>query len=233
MTSAAPHSTTTVPDAARLNAHLDFLLSVVYENFLDPEHLADLHRSGLSNETIRRQKIRTVPPHMIDQLLAFPAPKVTSAYLIPFADPLGGWMDHVRMKVFPSYADTKGRTVKYLGPRGAAPRLFFPLATLDAVLEGDVPIYIVEGGKKSLAVAQLGLPALGFEGIEGWHVGGSRALLPDFDAVKLRGRTIELVPDGDARTNPNVERGALRFAEAIERRGARVRLVTLPVEVAA
>ena len=39
---------------------------------------------------------------MIDQLLGFPAPKITSAYVIPFPDPRGGWMDHIRMKVFPS-----------------------------------------------------------------------------------------------------------------------------------
>jgi lysophospholipid acyltransferase (LPLAT)-like uncharacterized protein len=77
-------------------------------------------------------------------------------------------------------------------------------------------------------VAQLGLTAVGFCGIEGWHRGGSRALLADFDTLRLQGRTVELVPDGDWRTNPAVARGAERLAQALDARGARVRLVMLP-----
>ena len=86
-----------------MSPHLDFLLSCLYDH--DPlmaDHLADLRKSGLTDETIARQKLRTVPPDMIDELLGFPTPRVVSAYLIPFPDPRGGWMDHVRMKVFPA-----------------------------------------------------------------------------------------------------------------------------------
>src|SRR6266516_3494141 len=36
-----------------------------------PEHLADLRKSGLADGTIAQQKIRSVPPHMIDKLLGF------------------------------------------------------------------------------------------------------------------------------------------------------------------
>lgn len=217
-----------------MNASLDFLLTVLYDHGpLTPEHIADLRNSGLTDETIRAQKIRSVPPSMIDLLLGFEAPKVMYAYIIPFADPRGGWMDHVRLKVFPSYVDAKGRTVKYLGPRGATPRLFLSLATMEAVLDSTEPLWVIEGAKKSLAVSQLGLPAVGFEGIEAWHIGGSRELLADFDFIKLSGRIVELAPDGDVATNPNVERGALRFAEALESRGARVRIVVLPIERAA
>jgi hypothetical protein len=216
-----------------MNPHLDFLLSAVYDGAgFHPEHLADLRRSGLTDTTITRQKIRSVPPHMIDQLLGFDPRGVVSAYLIPFPDPRGGWLDHVRVKVFPTIMTERG-TLKYLQPRGSGVRLFFPLATLPAVLTSDASLWLIEGEKKGLAVAQLGLPAVGFCGIEGWHRGGSRELLPDFDTIPLRGRTVELVPDGDWRVNPNVERGAFRFAAALEQRGARARLVVLPVEMAA
>ena len=141
-------------------------------------------------------------------------------------------MDHVRMKVFPPLTDRQGHTVKYLQPKGSGPRLFFPLRTLEVALTGDAPLWLCEGEKKSLAVAQLGLPAVGFAGIDAWHRAGSRDLLPDFEAIRLGGHTVELVPDGDWQTNPAVERGALRFAEALERHGARVRLVVLPAGVA-
>lgn len=218
----------------QLNPHFDFLLSAVYEYSAPaPLHLEDLRRSGLTDNTIRQQKIRSVPPHMIEALLGHPAPRVVSAYLIPFPDPGGGWFDHVRLKVFPSYEDAQGRTVKYLGPRGATPHLFFPLASLDAVRTSDTPLWLVEGAKKALAVTQLGLPAVGFEGIEGWHVAGARDLLPDFAFIPLKDRLVELVPDGDVATNPHVERGAARLARALEHVDARVRLVRLPAQLVA
>jgi hypothetical protein len=216
-----------------MNAHLGFLLSCVYDGGgLHPPHLADLRKSGLTDETIARQKIRSVPPSAISPLLGFPTPKVNSALLFPFANPAGGWMDHIRVKVFPTLKTRPG-TVKYLQPRHSDVRLYFPLSALDQVLHGDAPILFTEGEKKSLSVSQLGVPAVGFCGIEGWHVGGTRDLLPDFDAIPLRGRTVKLIPDGDVETNPHVRRGAVRFAKALEQRGARVELVTLPSEAVA
>jgi len=153
--------------------------------------------------------------------------------LIPFPDPTGGFIDHVRLKVFPSFEGRNGNTVKYLQPRRSGVRLFFTLAQLDEALRGTAPLWLVEGEKKALAVAQLGLPAIGFCGIEGWHAAGSLDPLADFDHVRLTGRLVELLPDGDCQTNVNVRRGALRFAEALEARGARVRIVKLPAEVLA
>jgi hypothetical protein len=131
-----------------VNPHLDFLLSCLYDDLLHPEHLADLHKSGLTDETIARQKIRTIPPHMIDALIGFEVPKVSHAYLIPFPDQRGGWFDHVRIKVFPSITTDNG-TIKYLQRRRSGARIYFPLATLDAVLRSADPLYIVEGEKKA------------------------------------------------------------------------------------
>jgi len=212
-----------------MNPHLDFLLSVLYEH--DPllsYHLADLRASGLTDATIAQQKFRTAPPQMIDILLGFPTPRVVSAYVLPFADPRGGWMAHIRLKIFPALEDDAGHTVKYLQPRRSGVRLYFPLVSLEAVLHSDAPLWCCEGEKKALAVAQLGLASVAFCGIEGWHLAGSRTLLHDFDAIPLQGRTVELVPDGDVQTNPHVRRGAVRFGEALEARGARVELVRLP-----
>ena len=142
---------------------LAFLLSSVYDNSLDSQHRADLHRSGLSDNTIERQCIRTVPPDMIEPLLGFSAPLVRSAYVLPFADPRGGWMDHVRLKVFGD-ADAEirgahveqhrgrwrynGGRIKYLVRRRATPRLFFPLATMTPTLAGTGALWAVEGQRR-------------------------------------------------------------------------------------
>jgi hypothetical protein len=216
--------------ASRLTGALDFLLSSIYdETSLHPAHAADLARSGITDETRRAQKIRTVcPPYVIDGLLDRDVPQVLHAYVIPFADPSGGWFNHIRLKVFPAFTAGDGSTVKYLGPKGDGPRVFFTMASLEAVCRSTAPAWIIEGAKKALAVSQLGLPAVGIEGIEGWHVRGSRELLPDFDLIPLRGRTVDVCPDGDWRSNPHVARGAERLALALEGRGARVRIVALP-----
>jgi hypothetical protein len=149
--------------------------------------------------------------------------------LIPFPDPAGGWFDHVFVKLFLPLVDRRGHSVKYLTRRHAPPRLYFVRAALAGVLSPVSPLWVIEGVKQTLAATQLGLAAVGFCGIHAWHRRGSTALLPDFDLIPLHGRRVELVSDGDVRTNPAVEAGASQLAEALERRGARVRIVLLPV----
>jgi hypothetical protein len=215
-----------------VNPYHAHLLSCVYDGLLNDEHREDLRRS-MNDTMIAAQRFRSVPPDMINRVLGYAAPKVRSAYLLPFPDPRGGWMDHVRLKIFPSFHDARGRSVKYLGPREASPRLFFAIPTLAVALEAEATLWLLEGAKKACSAAQLGLPAVGFEGIEGWHVRGSQQLLADFDLIPLAGRRVKLVPDGDVQTNPAVERGAVRLAEALERRGARVQIVLLLASAAA
>jgi uncharacterized protein DUF3854 len=212
-----------------VSAELDFLLSSIYDvgRVSHPAHLADLRKSGLRLSMIEQQKITDVPPHMIERLLGFPAPQVMSAYLIPFTDPRGGWMDHVRMKVFPSITTEQG-TIKYLQPRKSGVRIYFPLISLDAVLHSPETLYFVEGEKKSLSVAQTGVPAVGLCGIEGWHRGGSRDLHPDLDDVGLRGRVVKIIPDADYRSNGAVQAAVQGLGRALAARGAAAHLVHVP-----
>jgi len=214
-----------------VNLLLEHLISKVYDGALAPEHLDDLRTSGLTDETITAQYIRSVPPAMIPRLLGFDIPSVRSALLFPFRSPSGGFTDHVRVKIFPPLTGADGHTIKYLQRKGTAPRLYFVAGCLREVLEGAVPLWVVEGEKKALAVAQLGLPAVGLCGVEGWHHQGATALLADFDAVRLRERILELVPDGDYQTNPDVKRAIQRFGGALLARGARPRVVLLPSEL--
>jgi len=214
-----------------VNRFLSYLLSHAFDGSLAPEHLEDLRKSGLTDETIAAQFIRSAPPAMIPRLLGFDMPGIRSALLFPFRSPAGGFMDHVRVKVFPTLTDRDGHGVKYLQPKSSLPRLYFVTSCLREALEGETPLWLVEGEKKALAVAQLGLPAVGICGVEGWHRKGERGLLADFDDIRLANRIVELLPDGDYQTNPNVKRAVQRFGAALVARGARPRVVLLPSEL--
>ena len=91
-----------------MNRDLDFLLSCLYDDQLHPEHRADLRKSGLTDETIRVQKIRTVPPAMLAPLGIKAPAAVETALLFPLPDPPGGFMDYVKVRIFPELAERRG-----------------------------------------------------------------------------------------------------------------------------
>lgn len=232
--------------AGAMNPHLEHLLTTVFDGLLAPVHRADLHQSGLTEETIALHKIRSVPLSMIAPLLGRRAlPKdLISAYILPFPAPTGGFLDYVKLKIFSTdtsreirgdhveaQRDTwryNGGATKYLVQQASAPHLYIPIPTMDRALDSDAPLWVCEGMKKALSVGQLGLPALAIESAWGWHVKGTTALLPDFAAVRLRDRIVELVPDGDIATNPLIAYSMRQFASALRAVGARPRLVRLP-----
>jgi uncharacterized protein DUF3854 len=216
--------------AGRMNRHLQVLLSPVYDGALAPEHLADLRKSTLDDKMIREQFIRSVPPAMIEPLLGFDRPEIRSALLLPFRSPAGGIMDHVRVKVFPALTDAKGHSVKYLQPKRSAPRLYFVARCLERVVESDEPVWITEGEKKACAVAQLGFPVIGITGVTAWHGKGHCDLLPDFDAIPLVDRAVELLPDTDYQTNADVALAINGLARALGARGAKPFVRLLPLE---
>jgi hypothetical protein len=211
-----------------MNPALAFLLCDAFEGNLAPAHLADLRKSGLTDETIWLHGLRSVPPDQIRPLLGWDSPRIVSAYLVPYPS-LGerGWLDHVVLRLFP-VLETEGGSIKYAQPKRTPPRLYIPRLNRDAIMDGTTPLWVLEGQKKALAVAQLGLPAVGIQGVEGWHVGGSRELLPEFAALPLKNRVIEVVPDGDYETNADVNMAVRRFADALRLRGAHPRRVVVP-----
>src|SRR5215467_7489421 len=225
-----------------MNYHVEILLSRAFDGAFAAEHAADLRKSGISDATIAHQLIRSVPPAMIPRLLGFDLPAIRSALLFPFRAPAGGFMDHIRVKVFPPLLkvmrkgevrwipeedrapdDVKHETVKYLQPRESGTRLYFVRSCLRGVLEGQEQGWVGECKKKTLALAQVGKAVIGMCGVEGWHAAGWRSLLPDFDGIRLADRVVELVPDGDFQTNAAVRRAMRQLGEALANRGARPR----------
>jgi len=175
------------------------------------------------------QGIRSVPPNDFTRLLGFRVnTAVVSLMLLPYPDPAGGYLDMFQTKIFPELTDAKGHTTKYFQPRGSAPHPYFVRSVMPRVMDITVPLYLVEGAKKAIAAAQLGFAAVGFAGIQAWHVRGSYRLLDDFAPIPLVKRRVVICPDGDVQSNPDVEKGAADFAEALEAAGANVQIKLLP-----
>ena len=131
---------------------------------LAPEALADLRRSGLTDEFIKRMRIRMAVPTEL--------PKATiGGYLIPYFDETGELLEEetsptgyfYRVRLIPPLP-----SFKYWQPTGTPNHLYFPPNW--AEIRDNYPFLVVtEGEKKTAAIAQLGIPAVGVSGVDSWH----------------------------------------------------------------
>jgi len=181
-----------------------------------PEHLADLAKSGLTEEIVREAAIYTVRPGDIRKLAGWCPPGVSSAYAIPYP----GVEGFCRVKIFPAIEDKDGHTMKYLQRPGTGCHLYIPARVRPLLADSSVPLILVEGEKKALAALVWGLWALGLGGLWNWLEKGEP--LHDLDAVDWRGRPVELPEDSDIWGRPDLLQPVFALGRELERRGARV-----------
>ncbi len=200
--------------------------------FLHPDHLADLRKSGLSDETIFESGIKSVRPADIDMKIGFPT-QATSAYEIPY-----GENGYSRFKMFYSEENrinpkTGEERPKYLCKKGSENHLYIPSKTRPILDDSSILIYVIEGEKKALRTTQGDLPCIAISGLWNWS-NGSGGLISDFDLIALDGRTILVVPDNDfllpdRHGKPkNLKKAVYELAYKLIDRGAKVSLVELP-----
>ena len=192
---------------------------------LHPEHLADLRKSGLTDATIAAAGVWTVRPGDIGKKLGGNDYGILTLLSFPYP----GCEGHERFKCW--YQEGKSGP-KYRQKTGAANRLYLP-PTVD--LAGDGLLTICEGEKKTLALNQAGIPAVGIGGVWNWCEKGEGYRKPkesrpisDLDRVNWR-RPVHIIFDSDAHDNPLVRLAAFRLARELSRRGAVVSILFLPV----
>jgi hypothetical protein len=162
---------------------------------LAPEHLDDIRKSGLTDDTITRCQYVSVRPHDIK------IPGVESAYELPYFKLDATTNCFARWRLFPPLKTDHG-TRKYHQPAGSDPHLYLPPLLGWQVIAADAiqPIVIVEGEKKSASMCQAGLAGMGLSGTWGWTAKWDdvhRVLLPLLDQFVWNGRPVEIVPDSD------------------------------------
>jgi hypothetical protein len=199
---------------------------------LAPEHYADLHKSGLSDDTIRDAGIKSVPLDQINKKLGNNIDGIISMYEIPFDD------NYSRYKVFyeqgKEFKKDGDKKPKYLARQGSSNRLYIPAAAKSILDDVNIPLEIIEGEKKTLKACQGGLHCIGITGLWNWKVKDNYELIPDFNEIALDGRTVYLVPDNDwllpnrKGERKNLKQAVHRLAYLLIDRGAKVYLRELP-----
>jgi putative DNA primase/helicase len=205
---------------------------------LATDHLVDLARSGITPETAKANRLTTVTdPHKLGSWLNWkgPAKDIAPAMAIPYYTPDRKFTEHIRIKPSKPRTDrVTGRPIKYESPLNSENRIYFPAGVGPEVLaDPTVPIIIVEGEKKAIALAQAGFVAVAVAGVWSWCVKGEgdgrpKELITDFGLIKLDGRRVVIIFDSDIATNDRVAWAEWYFAEALRAKGAIVVAVRLP-----
>jgi Virulence-associated protein E-like domain/Domain of unknown function (DUF3854) len=189
---------------------------------LHPDHLADLHKSGLTDDTIAQAGLFSVQPVDIAKITGITA--VESLLAFPYD------ADFTRYKVFPTTLTVQGKKLRYLQPKGSGARLYIPRMLNAGDLKNiQQPLGIVEGEKKALKACQEGLVCVAIGGLWNWLRDGR--LLPDLQAIPMQDRDVILYPDSDIWTKPqgNLIQAVYRLVEASQAQGAQVTVCQLPL----
>jgi hypothetical protein len=202
---------------------------------LHRDHLADLRKSGLNDETLLACRFQTVSAEELERLGSH-YEDVVSAYRIPYWGLRGDKIDFARLKLFPPIKNADGHEQKYSQASGSRAYLYLPplLNWQEIASNSSHPIIITEGEKKAAAGCQQGLAVIGIGGCWCWRTNNEddgKVVLPDFDWFAWQDREVELCPDSDGwRPDKRIVilGGFFALGKELERRGAHVSMVRFP-----
>ena len=182
-----------------------------FANHFHPEHLADLRKSGLTDETIQMAGVYSIAPGDINRFFRQAPDEVESALCFPYQ---GG--SFARIKLFPALGK-----MKYSQPPRTGARLYVPHPVTD-----HGPLWVVEGEKKTLAAIQIGEPAVGIGGVWNWLSDGEP--IADIQLVDWSGREVTIVPDSDVFRRTDLLRAIYALGREIQALGAEVLVAQIP-----
>lgn len=208
---------------------------------LAPDHMADLRRSGLTDETIRAAGLYTErDPRRVADLLGWdrPANARGPCLVIPYTNSDGNRTGYVRLKPSRPRTDKKtGKPIRYEAPKGKPNRLYVPPGIRGKLGDPALPLIVTEGEKKALAADQSGFACVAVPGVWCWQQGrqrqggksvGPRKMIPDLDAIPWTGRAVTIAFDSDAADKQDVQWAEWHLAEVLTKSGANVSVVRLP-----
>jgi P4 family phage/plasmid primase-like protien len=228
--------------ALKVSEAVVMLDAQAFSGKLFPHHLADLHKSGLSDPTIAACDFRSLEaPASIQHVLHWKRYRgeLGPCLCIPFPDIDGNPTGYCRLKPDrPRKNKDDGRPIKYESPKGASNLPYFPASIPPVLKDATAQLIITEGEKKAAKATQEGFPCIGLVGVWGWQrkrardqdgkAIGDRHLIGALAAVPWSGRHVLICFDSDAVTNRNVREAEWHLAQVLIREGAIVKVVRLP-----
>jgi len=173
---------------------------------LDDADLANLRESGLTDATIRANKL-----HTENDALVFPCRDLDGNVNGFFR-----WRPHDP----PIIGD---KPAKYLQPKGSPVKAYFPAASVCKLRDGSSAVMFTEGEKKALRLSQEGYTTIGLGGVYSWKKKGTDDLIDDLAAIDWKGCEVSVVFDYDEKpdTRRQVDDARRRFAKALRGVGAK------------
>lgn len=181
--------------------------------------LADIQRSGLEKADAKLLKLTTE----------------ASGYRIPYFDVDGKVTKFHRVRLLNQQqagfaALTGKKPIRYTQPPNSINEVYLPpYIEWREYLAGTLPLTITEGEKKSAKATKEGIPTIGLGGV--WCFMSKRAdapLLPIFETINLKDRTVYICFDSDAATNPDILLAEATLAKRLTAKGAQVFIARIP-----
>lgn len=174
---------------------------------VDDFDLANLRESGITDETIRVEGLRTTDGRLVFE----------------YRDLSGKPTGFERYRPHVPRLDANGKPIKYEQAAGSNTNAYIPAASRQGLADTSVDVLFVEGEKKALAAAQAGYIVIGLGGVWCWKARkGSDDLLPDLAKLASEGRIFYICFDFDTKseTRAKVDSAKRRFAARLRKAGA-------------
>lgn len=197
-----------------------------------PEHLTMLlDESGLPDEVIGERGYWSAMTVAEVRRLGFSERQCNvPALVVPLWD-VDGEQSGYQLRPNTPRVGANGRTLKYETPRNSVVMIDVPPRCQAQLKDPAVTLWVTEGSKNADALAARGVCAISLSGVWNWrgsNDSGGKLALADWDSIALNGRQVRLIFDSDATTKRQVALALKRLAAFLERRKAKVEVVSLP-----
>jgi hypothetical protein len=192
-----------------------------------PHHRRQLiEGSGISPGVVAERGYVTAKTKAELMRLAFSvAQQLAPAPVIPMYGPTGKLLTH-QIKPDSPRIGSKGKLIKYETPRNSKVRLDVHPSQADRMEDPTIPIWVTEGVKKADYLVSRGQCVVALQGVWCWQSKGIP--LPEWEDIRLYGRTVFVVFDSDVMVKDSVQAALEGLVDFLEGCGATVQVIYLP-----
>jgi len=207
----------------------------VNEQGLLPQHQALVEQSAITSEVAAARGYRSILQKAELRRLGFSDRQCNPPGLLIPVWGVTGEIGNYQFRPDHPRIGENGKPVKYETPRGSRMMLDVPPMIRQWLNDPSRRLYVTEGMRKADAAVSKGLCCIALLGVWNWrgtNALGGKAALADWEFIALNGREVCICFDSDVMTKSAVHTAMARLRDFLDLRGAHVRFIYLPSEVA-